>query len=232
MNISNRAFVLLPVMTLVAACIFQTGCSKEDMDKMVSDAKSKASEFKEKSGDALKKATDQAKKATGNIKKTASELSEKASTFKDSASDAVKSATKSASKMVSKAGDALAMNGSAKLTLDTPTEFPACYVRIVSLASGQSVLQMKSYSENGQSDKFPAFFIQGIVPFDGFDGLDGKSVECQFFAQKTPDGELLIVSFQKSQGKMTANFSDAILVNVTNQTPVTGTGSFECVQLD
>ena len=210
--------VCCATLSIVCACL--SSCSKEEMDEMVSKAKDSATEFKEKSGDALSKAKAGASDAASKLKETTGQIKEKASNITQSA------------------GNMMSMNGSAEIKLDAPTKFPASYVRVVPLAPGRSVVQLKSYSEDGVSTTFPAYFLQGVADLKS-GSLDGQAVPCRFFAQKTAEGDvwenvpgqLVLVKFTKSAKSMTASFSNASLVNLASNAQTNSSGSFECVDL-
>ena len=191
---------------------------------MVAKAKDSATEFKDKSGDVLKKAKDGASDAAGQLK--------------DKTSDALSSAKEKASNITQSAGNLMSMNGSAEITLDKPTKFPASHVRVVSLAPGKSVVQLKSYPEDGESTTFPAFFIQGTADVS-LESLAGKTVPCKLFAQTKADGavwqnvpgEMIQVKFSASENGVSAMFAGANLLNLETNTTTNSTGTFECAEL-
>lgn len=201
------------------------------MDDLVSKAKDSATEFKEKSGDAFGKAkagaSDALDKAKAGASDAATKLKETTGQLRDQAS-----------KMSKIAGNRMSINGTAEITLDAPTTFPASYIRIVPLPEGQSVVQLKSYSGDGESTTYPAYFLQGVVDLES-GSLDGQSVPCRFFAQKTADGDvwenvpgqLVVVQFKKNADKIAASFSGAALINLANNSQTNSTGWFECVDL-
>ena len=216
---------------LLACLIVQAGCSKEEMDKMAAKVKDSASEFSDKSSDALEKAKKSAKTASDKLKETASGL-------KDKTSEAMTTIKDKATGLASDAGNLVSMNGSAEITLDEPTKFSASYIRVVELNETTKVLQVKSY-QDGQTNSFPSFLLQATV--DGsVDSLHGKTVPCQFYAQKTAggdvwqnaDGQLNPVQFAKLDNNMTASFSDAKLINTANGSQVTSTATFDCSALE
>jgi len=223
---------LVPALICLVASFSFAGCSKEDMDEMVSKAKDSATEFKDKSGDVLKKAKDSAGDA-------ASQLKEKSAELKEKTSGAISNVKEQAANITQGAGNMLSMNGSAEISLDKPTKFPASYVRVVPLAPGQSVVQLKSYSTDGQSTTFPAFFIQGNADVSA-NSLAGKTIPCQLYAQTSADGavwknvpgELIQVKFNATDNGLTAIFSSANLVNLETNTISQSSGSFVCADMN
>ena len=224
MTLIQQILRSLIVLFLGLACVCQFGCSKEDMDEMVANAKDSATDFKDKSGDVLKKAKDGASDAAGQIK--------------EKTSDALSNVKEQASNITQSAGNMMSMNGMAEITFDTPTKFPASYVRVVPLAPGKSVVQLKSYSEDGESTTFPAFFIQGTTDV-ALNSLSGKTVPCKLFAQTKADGavwrnvpgELIQVKFTTTENGLSAMFAAANLVNLETNTTSSSAGTFVCAEL-
>ena len=229
---SHRAWLAILLLPASIAFTSLSGCDKAKVDEMVASAKEKAAEFSEKSDDAFEKAKASATTAADAIKKTANET---ASKVKESASNFAGSAADLAGGAV----DLVSMNGNAKITLDSPTDFTAAYVRVVNVGTEQSVFQLKSYSKDGQSTTYPAFFIQGAVAENSLGSLAGQTISCRLFAQKTADGEvwenapgqLINVQFQKSQDSLTASFSAGSLVS-SSGAKIVSNGKFECVLLE
>ena len=224
---NNKLSILrLPfLLAICLICLGQTGCDKEKMDEMVAKAKKSAGEIKDKSGDVLEKA-----------KKGASDAAEKVKTKSKETFDKAKD---TATKVSTGGSNLVGANGTARITLDSPTNFPASFIRIVGLPDGTKVLQMKSYKDGQGDDSFPSFFMQGVVTQSSVDALAGQTVPCQFFAQRVSDqpvwtnadGQPVVVQFQKSGSKMTATFSNASLVNTASGSQSSSTGTLECVTL-
>ncbi|MDG1873602.1 MAG: hypothetical protein P8J27_06805 [Mariniblastus sp.] len=223
--------VWLLSLSLLVGLIFQCGCSKEDMDKMASKVKDSASEFSEKSSEALEKAKKGAKDASAKIKEAASE-------FKDKTSETMSTLKDKATELASDAGNLVSLNGSAEITLDEPTKFSASYIRIIELNETTTVLQIKSYKD-GITNSFPSFLLQGSVE-GPIESLHGKTIPCQFYAQKAVDGDvwknangqLIPVQFAKLDDNMSASFANAMLVNTANGSQSAATAIFDCVVLE
>ena len=158
---------------------------------------------------------------------------------KESTSEAVTQAQDVASQATTSAGNLVSMNGTAKIKLDSQTDFPASFIRIVPLGDGTSVVQMKSYKD-GDENSYPSFFMQGVVDQSSVDGLNGKSVPCKFFAQvaaerevwANAEGQAVVVEFKKVDKSITATFSGASLVNTANGSQTTSSGILDCVKLN
>jgi hypothetical protein len=214
-----KFFNYLAICTLIFVVL--SGCDKEKMDELVAKAKDTASEIGEKSGDALKKVKESTDKALNNAK------------------DSVTNIKDTAAKLTTSAGNLVSMNGSANITLDAPTDFPASFVRIVSMPDGTKVLQMKSYKD-GESDAYPAFFIQAVVEQSSVDSLSGQSIPCQLFAQTSEGGDVwtnangqpIAVQFTKQDKKLMASFSGGVIQNVASGSEATSSGTFDCVTLE
>lgn len=223
---TNSCFIRASILTsLVLICVSFSGCNKEKMDEMVADAKKSAGELSEKSGEALKKAQASA--------------SEAASSLKEKTKEAVATVKDTASNLADNAGNLVSFNGTAEITLDAPTRFPASYIRLVPFTDGSQILQIKSYKD-GQTDSYPSFFLQARVDQSSVDELIGQTVPCRLFAQKkaggdvweNPTGQLVAVEFKKTEDKLTASFSNAQLVNTANNLQSASFGTFECVPLE
>ena len=131
--------VLLVLLVINLACC---GCSKKEMDEMVSKAKESATELSDKSSDLLEKAKTGANDAATSIKKTTAEITNKTS------------------EMTQAAGNLIQLNGSAEIQLDKKTTFPASYVSVVAIDNDLSIIQVKSYPNAGEATVFPHFFYR------------------------------------------------------------------------
>ncbi|MDA7906748.1 hypothetical protein N9B43_07575 [Mariniblastus sp.] len=215
---SIHAPLLLILLGIHFACL---GCSKKEMDEMVSKAKESASELSDKSGNLLEKAKTGANDAATSIKQTTAEITNKTA------------------ELTQAAGNLIQLNGSAVIQLDKETTFPASYVSIVPLSNGQSIVQVKSYPDLNAAPVFPAFLLQGTAELSS-GILDGQSVACRLFAQQQPDsqvwtndpGELVLLNFKKRGKTLTANFSKSTVVNQDAETTLEASGVFECVILN
>lgn len=202
--------ISLFMILLSFAVLSQTGCDSEKVNEMVAKAKETAGDLADKGKEAINKGK-----------------------------EAVSTAADSASQMATNAGNLVQLNGNAKITLDSPSDFPASFVRVIPLANGTNVLQVKSYKD-GQEDSYPSYLLQGVTDQISVDSLSGKSVPCQFYAQqfeggsvwKNADAQPVVLQFQKVEDKLTASFKDAAIVNLESGSEVTGSGTFECVTLE
>ncbi len=198
------------IFAVIFAVMLLTGCSKEEMNQMVADAKKSAGELQSSAGDALDKA-------------------------KSSAGDAVAKAKQAAQK----AGDlaALGGSGSGTMMLDANTSFSASYIRLIPLEGGAAVLQIKS-NRDDSTEAFPSFLIQGQVTASSLEQLVGSPIACRVFAQrdrKAPvwsdhAGDPVMVSLAKNKQMFTATFSGATLFNSTDESKITSSGTFECAE--
>lgn len=199
---------------------------------MVANVKEKAGDISEKSGDALKKAAEGAKKVAGKVK-------EKTEGAVNKAKEAMSDVGKTASNLATNAGNLVSMNGSANMKLDGDIDFGASFIRVVKMADGSNVVQIKSYKD-GQDDSYPSFFIQGKVEQANVDDLNGQKIACQLFAQLSPEaavfsnaaGEPITIQFGQANKTILATFSNASIVNLNTGAEVTSNGMLECVKLD
>ncbi|MEM7785625.1 MAG: hypothetical protein AAF623_19920 [Planctomycetota bacterium] len=172
------------------------------------------------------------KELVDKAKDAANDLSEKGT-------EALNTAKDSASKLTTGAGNLISMNGKANFKLDSPTDFPASFVRVIPLYNGTHVVQIKSYKD-GQEDTYPSFLIQGLVEPASVEGLSGQSVPCQLFAQLSDGsdvwtnaaGQDVIINFSRQNDQITASFSNATIVNTQTGSQAASSGTFECVRLD
>ena len=210
--------VLLVLLVINLACC---GCSKKEMDEMVSKAKESATELSDKSSDLLEKAKTGANDAATSIKKTTAEITNKTS------------------EITQAAGNLIQLNGSAEIQLDKKTTFPASYVSVVAIDNDLSIIQVRSYPDAGEATVFPAFLLQGTAELPSGD-LNGQSVACRFFAQQQPGShvwvnhpdELILLTFKKQGETLMATFPPSAVANQQIEATLDASGVFECVILD
>lgn len=187
------------------------GCSKEEMQDMVSQAKDAATSATATVSESVQDATENAVAQATEAVETAGDLSGVAD-----------------------------MTGKATMTLDGPTEFGASYVRLIKLNPGRpAVLQIKSYKD-GEVDAFPSFLVQAQVEATDLASLAGKPIPAKVYAQKTATGPVwhsaddapASLSLTVVEGKVTAKIESAELLNTDNGQRSPTSASFECASLD
>lgn len=185
-----------------------TGCSKEKMNELVDQAKETA--------------TSVASDVSAEVKAAAETTAAKVESVAETAGD------------VSGIGDT---TGRATMTLDTPTEFAASYIQVLTINPGRpSVLKISS-GKDGDLSTFPAFLIQANLTVDNLQALAGQTIPARLFAQKESSGPIwysaddapIPVSIAISDGKVTARIDETAVLSTANETPAQVSGSFECV---
>jgi hypothetical protein len=76
--------------------------------------------------------------------------------------------------------------GSVKISLDENVEIPRCTVRLLTVGTGRSLLQIRTYSETGKDGPQSVFF-SGSTSANGLKALVGQTVSGQLFVQTNAD---------------------------------------------
>lgn len=220
-------------LTLVIASILMIGCNKDDMNKMVADAKESAGELKSSASEAIDKARTTANESMTTATASAKDAMTKARSSVEEAMTKAEQVTKKAAEL----SPLIHESGNATMNLDRPVNFVSSYIRIVPLDSDNSVLQITS-TLNGEPKTFPAFMIQGDVNAKSLQELMGKSVACRVFAQAQPESAIwsnvesapIMVKVQHVDGKFTASFDQGKLINSATQATTMASGKFDCAK--
>ena len=131
------------------------------------------------------------------------------------------------------------LTGKASITLDSPTEFAASFVRMVDVGDGRPVvLQIKSNRDEDE-EKFPAFLVQAQVPSNDLNALNGQTVSARFFAQKSAEdavwfseeGKNIDVAITVADGQVSAKIDGAMVSNTKTEQASPISGTFECAEL-